>query len=44
MTQQYYKWEPCYTIEEVIAFEKSQNRERAKKIPELLRKKECEYV
>ncbi len=39
-----YKWQECFTIEESIAFAKVENRERASKIPELLRKKELEYV
>ncbi len=39
-----YKWQECYTITESIAHAKLENRERAKKIPELLRQKELEYV
>lgn len=39
-----YKWQECHTIEESIILGKAENRERAKKIPELLRKKELEYV
>jgi hypothetical protein len=38
-----YKWKPAYTIDEALAIAKQENRERAKEIPTLLRKKELEY-